>query len=266
MNVKKYFDYSPDLELTVAQIGINKWDWIAINENDLPKAQSKMQAHRFDILPLHQSNTVDRYFTTLNWGDFSKIELRNINQEDKIYYRLSFLDLIRKMLRDKNNVYFLTDSNEVLGLISLNNLNCLAVYNYLYQITASLERLVTQYLESILSEELVLDILKKTSDKQANIVAAKYLDAQTKNTDNSIFHHIYFPNICTILKKASDHIPENKKSLVAYGKNFNSDQLYGKIRNNVSHPVRPLFSDFNSVKEVNQLIEDYIDIKKLLKD
>lgn len=27
MDLKRYFQYSPELELAAAQIGINKWDW-----------------------------------------------------------------------------------------------------------------------------------------------------------------------------------------------------------------------------------------------
>lgn len=264
MDVKKYFEYNPDLELTVAQIGINKWDWVAIKDENIENAKSIMKSNRFDVLPLDDDKTISKYFKTDNWGDYSKISLKYITREDSIYYRLSFIDLLRKMLADQNYLFFLSDSNEVLGLVSLNNLNCLAVYNYIYQITASLELVVSQYLEELLDEEFVLDVLKKTSDKQANKIAEHFEELKSVNSENSIFHHLFFPTIGTLLKYSKDLIEKDCPELLKYRTKFCAGNLYWEIRNTVSHPVKPLFINEISVKKVNELISDYIEIKKIL--
>ena len=48
MKLRKYFEYQPDLELTVAQIGINKWDWVATNRYDKGYAKRIMSLSRFE--------------------------------------------------------------------------------------------------------------------------------------------------------------------------------------------------------------------------
>jgi hypothetical protein len=264
MDVKKYFEYNPELELNVAQIGINKWDWLSTDIDDIQVARKTMKKHRFDVLPIDDGKPITKYFQTVKWGDYEKISLRHITREDSIYYRLSFVDLLRKMNRDNSYVYFLSDSQEVLGLISLNNLNCLAVYNYIYQITASLERIVSEYLENLLDESFVLEILKQTSDEQANKVAASFLNLKIENKENSIFQHLFFPTIGTLLKYSKDIINENCPELLEYRKKFCSGNLYWEIRNTVSHPVKPLFINENSVQKVSELISDFLKIKILL--
>tara|TARA_R110002020_G_scaffold203325_4_gene406959 strand:+ start:3423 stop:4223 length:801 start_codon:yes stop_codon:yes gene_type:complete len=264
MDVRKYFEYSPDLELTVAQIGINKWDWVFIDAENAKKAQDEMLKNRFDILPLEGLGGVEKYYKTESWGDFSKITLQNITRDDSIYYRLSFIDLIRKMLSEKKYFYFLSDSKEILGLISLNNLNCLAVYNYIYQITASLELVVSQYLQNLLEEEFVINVLKKTGDKQANTIADNFEKLKVSNNENSIFHHLFFPTIGTLLNYSQELIQRDCPELIKYRKNFCAGNLYWEIRNTVSHPVKPLFVNEESVQKVNILISDYIEIKNLL--
>lgn len=264
MDIKKYFDYNPDLELTVAQIGINKWDWICSEVYDKNSALDQMARNRFDILPVVVNHVVENYFQTNDWGDFSSITLKKITKEDVIYYRLSFMDLIHKMVHEDRFHYFLGDSKEVLGLISLNNLNCLAVYNYIYQIIASLEQLVSNYLKNNFDETQVLDWLENTSDKQANEVAQEFVKLKNENADNSIFHHLYFPTLGTLLKKAAPVIEIKKPELLNFRTKFCSGNLYWEIRNTVSHPVKPLFINKNSVIKVNELIEDYLKIKLIL--
>lgn len=264
MDVKKYFEYSPDLELTVAQIGINKWDWENIKRYDKAYAQRIMSHNRFDILPISIDGKTTHYYRTTNWGNFNTIRIRQIEKSDVIYYRLSFIDLIRKMISEERYHYFLGDSKEILGLISLNNLNCIAVYNYIYQITASMEQLVSSYLKSVFDENEVLEWLKNSSDKQSVKVAEEFMSLQSKNAENSIFHHLYFPSLGTLLKKGETVLQKEKPDLLKYRKKFCSGNLYWEIRNIVSHPVKSLFINETSVNKVHELIADYIEIKNIL--
>lgn len=264
MDVKKYFDYSPGLELTAAQIGINKWDWEYTRKFDEPYAKKVMTLNRFDILPISIEGKIEQYYQTNAWGNYSNLSVKDIKKDEVIYYRLSFIDLIRKMISENRYHFFLSDSNEVLGLVSLNNLNCLAVYNYIYQITASLEQLVSNYLKNNFDESLVLEWLQKSSDKQANNVAKEFIELQTKNSENSIFHHLFFPTLGTLLKSATSILDKENPELLNYRTKFCAGNLYWEIRNTVSHPVKPLFVDVMSVKKVNELISDYIEIKKIL--
>jgi hypothetical protein len=264
MNIRRYFDYNPELELTVAQIGINKWDWVDIDGERIQEAKEKMQSNRFDILPIVENGVCSSYFKTKEWGNFNTIEVHHISDDDKLYYRLSFIDLLRNMLKNQKQFYFLTDTQENLGLISINNLNCLAVYNFLFQITASIERIVSDFLKEILNEDEVIEILKNTSDNQANSVVENYLKLKSKNSENTIFEHLYLQTLGTILKNVAHKIPKDKKDILTYRKKFCADNLYWDIRNKVAHPVRPLFTDKKSIENVNELISDYLKIKEIL--
>ena len=264
MDVRKYFDYNPELELTVAQIGINKWDWESTTKFDETYAKRIMALNRFDILPVSIEGKISHYYQTDIWGDYLRVEVKEITKDDLIYYRLSFIDLIRRMINENRYHYFLSDSNDVLGLVSLNNLNCLSVYNYIYQVTASLEQLVSNYLKYTFKEASILKWLKSTSDKQANAVVEEYEILKAENTDNSIFHHLYFPTLGTLLKSAESRLKEENPELLMYRIKFCSGNLYAEIRNRVSHPVKPLFIDEQSVKKVNEMISDYIEIRKIL--
>lgn len=264
MNIKRYFEYNPELELTVAQIGINKWDWICANSLSLEDATEIMSFNKFDILPVREEAGMSKYFQTVNWGNYSEITLHQIEPKDKIYYRLSFFDLLKRMQEDKSTFYFLTDSKDLLGLISLNNLNCLAVYNYIYQITAGLERTVSSYIRSIANEHEIIEILKLTSDKTGKEILRSYEELKESNAENSIFDHLYFPTLGTILKRLSPNIPEHQKSLLKFRKKFSSNNIYGKLRNDVAHPIKPIFTSLKSVERVNELISDYYEINEIL--
>lgn len=264
MNIRKYFDYNPELELTAAQIGINKWDWISIDKKNDLDAKKTMKSYRFDILPIVENGICKSYYKTVEWGNYDNIEIHSILNEDKLYYRLSFIDLLRNMLVDKRQFYFLTDTQENLGLISLNNLNCLAVYNFLFQITASIERIVSNFLKQILEEDEVIEILKNTSDKQANHLVESFLKLKSENSENTIFEHLYLQTLGTILKNVAHKIPDNKKEILTYRKKFCAENLYWDIRNKVAHPVRPLFTDKKSIEDINELISDYLKIKEIL--
>lgn len=264
MNVKKYFNYSPDLELTVAQIGINKWDWEATTRFDEGYARKVMELNRFDILPIQNDDKIEHYYQTEKWGDYSKVHFRSITRDDQIYYRLSFIDLIRRMIHEDKYHYFLSDSSGVLGLVSLNNLNCLAVYNYIYQITASLERIVSDYLKRVLDENHVLEILRNTNDKQANSIAVTFDKQKTKNNENSIFQYLFFPTIGTLLSHSKEIIEGDCPELLEYRTKFSAGNLYWDIRNTVSHPIKPLFLNAESVIGVNEMITDYVEIRALL--
>lgn len=264
MNIKQYFSYNPELELTVAQIGINKWDWECVGKRDLESAKAIMKRNSFDVLPVTTNGGVTEYFKTRIWGDFNSIELRPILESDKIYYRLSFYDFLKRMIREDRDFYFLTDSQEILGLISLNNLNCLAVYNYIYQITSGLERRVTEMLKDQFPEDYIVDILSRTSDKTAEEILKEFKDLKEKNRENSIFDFLYFPTLSTILKHSITDLPEEFKPIEAFRKKFHSNHVYGSLRNAVAHPVKPIFTSRDSISKVDELISDYYKIQAIL--
>lgn len=68
MDIKRYFQYSPELELTAAQIGINKWAWKKAPNEEQTHAKRIMELNRFDILPIDKNNQITHYFKNRNLG------------------------------------------------------------------------------------------------------------------------------------------------------------------------------------------------------
>lgn len=264
MNVKKYFEYSPELELTVAQIGVNKWDWTNINSKNENKAKLIMERNNFDILPICENEKYTQFFQTTTIGDYSRVSIGIIDDHLKIYYRLSFIDLLKKFEKEKRTFYFLVDSEDVLGLITISNLNCLAVYHYIYQITSNLERILSSFIRSYLNQNEVIEILKKTTDKSAKIALKSFIDDKNKNFENNIFQHLYLPTLNTIIKYSEHKLPEKAKQILFYRKEFSSNGLYNKIRNEIAHPIGALFKSHESIFQINKLISDFKIIEELV--
>lgn len=264
MNVRKYFDYSPELELTVAQIGINKWDWEHIDTADYEKARSIMKSKNFDVLPIYENGNYQRYFKTKDWGNFNEISIYDLQRENTVYYRLSFIDILKKFENERNHFYFLADSEDVLGLITISNLNCLAVYHYIYQITSNLERIISNFIQSYLTQEEVIFILKKTKDISGQRALQTFEKDRKINSENNIFQHLYFPTLNSILKNSENKIPEKARQILVYRNNFSANGLYNKIRNEVAHPIGSLFKSHSSVVKINKLITDFYFIENLV--
>lgn len=119
MNIKKQFQYDPAIEISASQIGISKWNWTSFESKDENQALALMKSNRFDVLPIANSDgSTTSYFATREWNDYSSLNRNTIIDATTIYYRLSLKDLVRKFKEDKQHYYFLTDYNDILGLVS----------------------------------------------------------------------------------------------------------------------------------------------------
>jgi hypothetical protein len=266
MDIRKQFEYNPNIDLTAAHIGINKWDWETIDSEDDEVAKEIMKTKKYDVLPIVEKNgKVLKYFSTRAWNDYDKLNLNNIEEKNSIYYRLSVNDLIRKFNEDDRHYYFLTNHKDVLGLVSYVNLNCQAVYNYLFQIIADIERSVSYILKENINQREILDYFKHSSDIHLNEVAKRFEEAAEQGQDNTIFEHMYLQTVGITLNKFHNRLPSNIKQLNKYSSKFSPDNIYGKLRNRVMHPVRPILNEKATIKEMNELLSDYTEIKELLR-
>ncbi|PKG43719.1 hypothetical protein [Psychroflexus sp. MES1-P1E] len=114
--------------------------------------------------------------------------------------------------------------------------------------------MVSNYLKTELKEDEVIYWLEETSDKHAKKVVESFKELKDKNQKNSIFEHMFFPALGTLLEKVCNKISNSNPKLLDYRKKFCAGELYWEIRNTVSHPVKPLFKNEKSVEKVNVLI------------
>jgi hypothetical protein len=265
MNIKSYFEYTPSLDLTVAQIGINKWGWTVIDEENKVKAAKIMKEMRFDVLPIRDSDDrIRKYFSTKVWNNFDELTLNSIDETSVIYYRLSFNDLIRKFSEGKKHYYFLTNYKDILGLVSYVNLNCQIVYNYLFQIIADLELSISHALKRHIIQDELIESFKASSDKHQNEIVSSFEKAIATGRDSTIFEHMYLQTIGITINKFGDNLPDRLKQLKKYAPNFLQNGVYYKIRNIIMHPVRPILNDNESIAKIETLIKEYSEIKELL--
>ncbi len=265
MELKKYFLYNPTFDLTACQIGINKWDWSAIQSENEAEAKLIMQQKKFDVLPINnEDGKIMKYYSTETWNNYDNLNLKTIDHANSVYFRLGFGDLVRKFKLEKRHFYFLTNYREVLGLVSFVNFNCQAVYNYLFQIISDLELSINHLLKKYIEQKDIVDVFLKSQDKHLNEVVQKFKKSEEMGTDNTIFEHMYLQTISIVLNKFNEKLPDELRKLNNYSRKFASNGVYNNLRNRIMHPVRPILSDQNTISEIDELLNDYLEIKDIL--
>lgn len=265
MTIKKQFHYDPEVEVSASQIGISKWDWISTKSTDENLAVEIMKNNRFDVLPIeNEDGTFNSYFSTQEWNVYSSLNKNKINDAQTIYYRLSLRDLIRKFKNDDRYYYFLTDHDQILGLVSYVNLNCQLVYNYLFFIIADIERSISKILKMHVSQDIILSDFEKSKDKHLSELVVSYRKSIKDNSDSDIFQHMYLQTVGITLKKFINELPNEYKSLIKFSSKFGTQGVYNLVRQKVMHPVRPILSDKKSINQIDELLNDYIEIKNIV--
>jgi arsenate reductase-like glutaredoxin family protein len=267
MSIKKQFEYNPNIDLTAAQIGISKWNWISINKENDSEALEVMKHNKFDVLPVVNSNgQIEKFYSTREWNNYSHLNLNKIESSLSVYYRLSIEDLIRKFAVNGTHYYFLTNDKDVLGLVSMVNLNSQPVYNYLYFILSDIERSIATMLSEYLDLQDILDTFSNSEDTHLQEILKNYYEAVEKGLDNTIFEHMFLQTVGITVNKLISKIPEQYKALNKFSSKFSANGLYNEIRKRVMHPVRPILSNGITVTDLNQLLSDYAAIKQILEN
>ena len=265
MNIRKQFFYDPAIEVSAAQIGISKWNWESVKSGNEEDALWIMKKNRFDVLPVeNEDGTFTSYYSTQEWNDYSRLNLIKTKDAPKIYYRTSLNDLVKKFEREDQFYYFLTDSDQVLGLVSYVNLNCQLVYNYLFFILADIERSISSMLKDHLDQREVIEEFKRSKNTHQQELVESFDRSVRDNSDTDIFELMYLQSIGITLKKFTYKLPHSLKGLAKYSSKFSSEGVYGSLRNRIMHPVRPVLSDKDSIKKINELLVDYDHIKGIL--
>jgi hypothetical protein len=266
MDIRKQFEYNPTIDLTAAHIGINRWDWDTIDEENEEKAKEFMRGRKYDVLPIRDKNgKIEKFFSTRDWNNYDKLNLSYIAKSNLIYYRMSLSDLIRKFNEDKTHFYFLTNNKDVLGLVSLVNLNCQAVYNFLFQVISDLERSIAYLLKAHIDQGELLNHFKSSSDDHLTSLVTTFESSAKPGKENTIFEHMYLQTVGITLKQYFKILPDRYKQLNKFSHKFSADNIYGQLRNKIMHPVRPILNDTESISQMDELLRDYSEIKEILR-
>jgi CBS domain-containing protein len=150
MKELSYFKAEGNPDIFIAQAGVHKTDWITASPDEsIESIVHKMSANRYDILPIIDNvGRCQTFYRTIEWARFDEenIELANIEPEDRLYYLTDIDDAIKRFAATGRKFYFLDNLTDVVGLVTISDLNCKQIYLYLYSLVSLFERKMVSHI------------------------------------------------------------------------------------------------------------------------
>ena len=265
MNEYYYFKQTGTPEIHAAIVGISKEDWVcALAQEKLPDVYQKMAANGFDILPkVNRNGNVHSYYCTKSWGRYAEdgIELKNIQPEDSLYYTTNIKDVIRLMYEQGRNYFFLANYTDVIGLITISNLNCKQVALYYYNLVCSLEKALGMFVRGCLDRDQILHSLEKLGrekNKRSALDTVKRFNADfSKGLDGSIIEYLYLSDLFLLI---SHHQMYKRLGYKTQDLFLRDTDKLNTLRNSIAHPNKSLVK---SRETLNDLWKAFIKIEEL---
>jgi len=245
MQEYNYFKQTGTPEIHAAIAGISKEEWVFAEPQETRlDAFLKMMDNGFDILPkVNRDGTINTYFYTSEWGKYSESDIKwsKIKQEDCLYYLTHIKDIIRLMSENSRNFYFLTNHSDIIGLITISNLNCKQVAIYYYNLLCSLERSLGHFIRKRLTPTEILDSLEKLGNEidipSALDTVKRYKHDASIGTDASIIEYLYLSDVFLLISRHKLYKDLGYKNQEGFEKG--SGKLR-ELRNMIAHPNKSL--------------------------
>lgn len=228
-----------NVDAATVGIGSNRWVSISANGPSKEEARSKMAEHQFDVLPIEsEEGNVSSYFVTDEWGDFSSVHREPISYTDTLSFQRNIRAVVEALADRDRRFFFLTQDQQVVGLITVSNLNCRAVRIYLFGLITEMEtglgRVVGRNLEDGgLNEQQIIEAMKADSRED-------YLDDKKKGIEEAITEYLYLSTLVNIIAKHHLYEPLGYESRNQFE---SGDYSFGSLvgfRNSVAHPIKSL--------------------------
>lgn len=256
-----YFKESGDPEITVALAGINRLDWMAVQEDaSVEYCYTIMANSRFDVLPVvNKKGDLIGYYTTAVWGKYVQNQMGyfEIEQQDRLYFLTHIHDAIKKFAKTSRKFFFLDNQSDIVGLITIGNLNCKHMYVYLYNLIVQLEQSLGKYLllKGVTDREIIQILEAKSDSDSAREVLRRYREDDAKGFDYKLIEYLYLTQLGDIFKKQKLHeaIGFSTKKFDVHVARIN------ELRNTVAHPNKSIINNGRSIENLNEVI-DRIDL------
>jgi len=242
--------------ISVALAGINKLEWVSIDEAaTIDEAARIMSENRFDIIPIQTKVGCSHCYKTIEWGKYTvdNIEKHQIVEADRLYYLTSFEDVINQFDKTGRKFFFLDNLMEIVGLLSIGNLNSKHVYVYLYNQVVQLEHKLGSYVNSqgVTDKELVQLFETITNSRNAADSLKRYKNDDAEAMDYKFLEYIYLTDFRFIFERF-----DYAKNLNLSNKTFEDllDSI-NEVRRVVAHPNKSLIRNVNSIQKVNSAIK-----------
>ena len=235
------------IKITAASVGISSRRWKASKANG-SKYKSLMKVNRFDILPIISNDgKTYEFYKTNKPNNYDNISKHPITYKDVIPLDTSIRDIIKGFATDERTFYFLTYHSRITGLITLGNLNCRQVQVYIFGLICELERILSEFIEVVLTKGQLEDfIIKKSeSNKKLQEVWEHYKELIKVDLENKLIEHLYLSDFFNII----NHFKHN---IILNYSNTQWDDLSGvnDLRHLVAHPTRSLLDKDNDIKRL----------------
>jgi CBS domain-containing protein len=234
-----------DINAAVVGISRNRWVTMSFGNASEPKAQQIMKQHGFDVLPIIDRDVVREYFITKSWNDYSRVVRQDITHRDVIPFLTHIPDVVRAFATEKRRFYFLSAENQIVGLISVTNLNSRQVQIFIFSLFCELETLLAKFLSAKISEENLKILLKaKRSPKRYNEIIKRFERDKSQGTDAEFVEYLYLSDLLQLMSEG--YWEELKISQEV----LNELQGINEWRNRVAHPTRSLIRDPTDVEQL----------------
>lgn len=243
---------------TAAVTGISRNGWTALKEISPSEehARSIMAKERFDVLPIETDGSVDAYFHTLRWNDYSKVGRADITGADILPLDTQVRDVVRCLADQSRLFFFLSDASDVVGLISVVNLNRRPVKVWLFSLVSEIEIRLGEFLSRhCKDEDIYACTLGRATHSKYDEVKRRYLSDRENGLELPVIEYLYFSDLVGLV------IEKGLYGKLDYSRTRFESSLgsLAELRDQVAHPARSIVREPEAVSKLwrrVQRIED----------
>lgn len=244
MFAEAYFRSEGRVEFHAGAIGISAAQWIALPaaEATPERAQSMLESHRLDFLPLEMPNgRIREYYRKTSTTAPERVL---ITHHDTLAVTTPVREVIRAFAETDRRMYFLLLEERIVGLVTVANLNSRPVNVYLFNLLSEVELRLAAFLRRNLPvpevEDYLLDKAQNSDSPDARRrvgeVLARYREDCAAGLDNHVTEYLYFSDLLNLTKNQGLY----RQLQYPSGKAFTQVKPLNALRNQVAHPTRSL--------------------------
>jgi len=245
-----YYQDEGYIKVTAASVGISSRRWTCINAAKIQddNYKSLMNDNRFDILPIvEEDGTTNEFYKTDSPNNYEKISKQTITYKDVMPLDTSIHEVIKGFVVDNRTFYFLTYQSRITGLITLGNLNCRQVQMYIFGLICELERILSDFIESDLTEGQIKEFMiekSEVNEKWKETLDYYQMLVQT-DLENKLTAQLYLIDFFIIIENFDLY-----EKLGYSKKKWQDLRSINDLRHLVAHPTRSLLNKDNDVSRL----------------
>jgi hypothetical protein len=255
------------IEPTAASIGISKDDWYC-HTPGVPQEEVRqtMLREKYDVVPiLNKNGILTQYFTLIN----STLTSNNITSAERIYYMTHVRDLVTLMRTANRSHFFLANhrfNDDIVGLVSLSNLNCKEFYIYLFSLISYVEKGLASLIDCDEREAFKkLEDFSVTKElrEQLGGILYRLKEDRENNNENSYKEYLYIHHLICLVKTQNKYKVLNYRNTEAFE---SGTSRIREIRNSIAHPVRSLVRNLKDLESLEIALLKLYDLKERLEN